>query len=106
MAGKKLRREDREALVRHAEDVTGWQVRDTHINSIVVNNPPRGITNVRIAEGDRLSPPLSDTPNEVVLAILESNAYLVVTPTRGGVRGAPYLYGASEVAEVEHRRES
>ena len=106
MADKKLGAKDREALIKHAEDVTGWQVKDTGINSIVVNDRELAITDVRIAEGDRLSPLLSETPNELVLAILESDTYLVVTPTRGGISGMPYLFGLPQVSDVEYRGES
>jgi hypothetical protein len=37
---------------------------------------------------------------EPVLAILESNAYLICTPSRGVVRGEPMLVGTNEVIHL------
>lgn len=93
--------ETREAFRRHAEHTTGWEVKDTHIKSVVVSIAEEGLGEVRIAEGDRLNPPISEVPNETVLAILESNAYLVVTANRGELRGTPYLFDKNKVKRVE-----
>ncbi|MFC1954028.1 hypothetical protein ACFLU7_00520 [Chloroflexota bacterium] len=40
---------------------------------------------------------INDTNREEVIAILESNAYLICTPTRGVLQGMPILVGAEEV---------
>ena len=39
--------------------------------------------------------------NEVVMAILESNAYLVCTPSRGVVRDMPLLVGSDEIISTQ-----
>jgi len=44
---------------------------------------------------------INDTNGEEVIAILESNAYLVCTPTRGVIRGMPILVGAEEIRTIE-----
>jgi len=41
---------------------------------------------------------------EIVLAILESNSYLVCTYSRGVVRGEPILVGTNEVVDVRDFR--
>jgi hypothetical protein len=44
-----------------------------------------------------------ETPNgELVLAILESNTYLVCTFNRGVKRGMPFLVGKDEAWEVKY----
>ena len=56
---------------------------------------------IKIEVGKHLDSRISDTPNEKVMAIFESNAFLVCTHNRGALRGIPYLYGKEEVYKVE-----
>jgi hypothetical protein len=41
-----------------------------------------------------------DTNNEPIIAILESNAYLVCTPSRGVISGMPIFVGNQEAWDV------
>ena len=94
--------EVREALRKFAEETTGWDVKDPHIKSITVRTSRHGGDLVRIAVSDMITDPtVANQTGERVLAIFESNAYLVVTPNRGGVRGEPYYFGRSKVVSVE-----
>lgn len=44
---------------------------------------------------------VDDRTGDLVVAILESNTYLVCTPNRGVLRGEPILVGREEAFEVE-----
>ncbi|MBA7709687.1 hypothetical protein ES703_118609 [subsurface metagenome] len=44
---------------------------------------------------------INDVNNEPVIAILESNAYLVCTPNRGVLRDMPILVGTHDAGLVE-----
>lgn len=43
----------------------------------------------------------SDFIQDLVLAIFESNAYLICTTNRGGIRGEPILVGKSDIISIE-----
>lgn len=98
-----MNEKERTAIVegcrRFAEDTTGWQVRDIGIKAIVARNR-RYDEPVRIEVDQEFPHLIADSPGEKVIAIFESNAYLVVTPNRGGIRGIPYLFGKHEVLQV------
>ncbi len=44
---------------------------------------------------------INDTNNEEIVAILESNAYLICTPNRGVLRSMPILVGQEEIRHIE-----
>ena len=77
------------------------------MNEHTVHRGPRGrrLTDqarpVTIEVGKVLDARLAETPEEPILMILKSNAYLVCTPNRGVRRGMPYLYGEHQVWDVE-----
>ena len=95
--------EMREGMRKFAEETLGWKVSKKKIKAIWVY--PKGryddIGKLKIEVGKLIDSRMTDTPNENVMAIFESNAYLVCTFNRGGARGAPYLYGKEEVFEIE-----
>ena len=93
----------REDIRKFAEKTTGWTVSNRRIKAIWVHPHPshHKIYNVKIEIGKYLDSRMSDTPNEEVMAIFESNAFLVCTPNRGVLQGMPYLYGKEEVYELE-----
>lgn len=95
--------EMRESFRKGAEITLGWAVRDRNILSLTISQPNRGpqTGSFRIRAGKLLPRGEGDIPYERVLAIFESNAYLVITWNRGGFRGMPYLYGGNEVIGVE-----
>jgi len=43
-----------------------------------------------------------DIDGEIILAIFESETYVVCTSSRGGFRGDPILVGKREVSSVEY----
>ena len=89
---------DTQSLRKFAEDITGWQVRDTAITGITVRALSRRLhrpvaSSIRV--GQELSPDLSGAPHEPIGAIFESNQYLVVTPD------TVYFFAPDEVTAVE-----
>lgn len=94
----------KESFRKFAEETTGWQVKDTDIKKITVSIFSEHIKKrivAGICVGDELNTNVSCVYPEPILAIFESNAYLVITPNRGGLRGMPYLFGNEEVLSVE-----
>ena len=99
--------EAKEAFRKFAETNLGWEVRDTKISKIAVSKfseRKKDKVVTEICVGEEASTDLFDTPSEPVLAIFESNAYLVITPNRGGLRGLPYLFGHEQVLSVEREK--
>ncbi len=91
----------REGIRKFAEETTGWTVSNRRIRTILVHTSRHNVGNIKIEIGKYVDSRMSDTPNEEVMAIFESNAFLVCTPNRGVLRGMPYLYGKDEVYKVE-----
>ena len=81
------------AIKSFAKDTLGWNVSDRRIYRIEYYHDGK----YRKAEVGKVT----DSNNETVIAILESNAYLVCTPNRGVLRGMPLLVGANEARWVE-----
>ena len=96
----------KESLRKFAEGLTGWQVKDTGIKSMRVRALSRSLRrriDADICVGEELSTDLSSLPHESVLAIFESNAYLVVTPDRNSTQdGTVYIFEPHEVTGI-HR---
>ena len=67
-------------------------VTDRRIQTINFRDKGKAVT----AEVGKIEP----ITGETVVAILESNTYLVCTPSRGVLRGVPILVGKHEVSSV------
>lgn len=96
--------ESKELIRKYAEKITGWQVKDTNIKRIKVktfSNRIKKFISSEIAVGEELDLNLSNMPHESVLAIFESNEYLVVTPDRNNSKGTLYLFKSNEVLDIE-----
>lgn len=97
---------DKESFRKFVEQTTGWRVKDTNIKKISVrtfsNRIKKQITS-EICVGQELDFNLSNIPHEPVMAIFESNDYLVVTPENNKQRTntTVYLFGQSEVLSIE-----
>ena len=94
----------REGIRKFVEETMGWKVNSREIKAIWVHprsEHKRIYDDIKIEVGEYLDNRMSDTPNEKVMAIFESNTFLVCTPNRGVLRGIPYLYGKEEVYKVE-----
>ena len=80
-----------EAICKFVAQNTGWDISDRKIFSIRYRH--EGVEAIaQVGEGD--------IDGEIVLAILDSITYLVCTPNRGGIRGAPIMVGKDEVSDV------
>lgn len=96
--------ETKETYRKFAEQLTGWTVKDTNIKKIRVHTFSDRIKrpiNSDISVGNEIDSNLSNMPHEPVLAIFESNEYLVVTPNQNNSEGTVYLFGPNEVLGVE-----
>ena len=81
-----------EAIKKFAEDNLGWEISERRIFSIAYHKHGQDYY-VEVGEPD-------PRVKEPVLAILESNTYLVCTPNRGVVRGIPILVGQDKVENI------
>lgn len=76
-----------------AKDNLGWNISDRRIFRIEYVHEGK---NHKAEVGK-----VTDVNGEEVIAILESNAYLVCTPNRGVLRGDPILVGTNEIRDIE-----
>jgi hypothetical protein len=82
------------ATKQFAEETLRWKVTNRRIFSIQYTHNRQNM----YAEVGK-----PETPNgELVLVILESNAYLVCTISRGVKRGMPFLVGREEAWDVKY----
>lgn len=96
--------ETREAVRRSTEDITGWQVNDTNIKKITVrafSSCLKKEIRSDICVGEEMNLYLSSIPHQPVLAIFESDKFLVVTPERIKSSKRIYLFERGEVLGVE-----
>lgn len=81
-----------QSIVSFAQQTMGWNIGNRRIFRIAYRHGGKS----HVAEVGRIN----DTNGEEVIAILESNAYLVCTPSRGVIRGMPILVGQEEAFNV------
>jgi hypothetical protein len=81
-----------EGTVKFAKQNLGWNIADRRIFRIEYSHEGKSY----IAEVGQSS----QVNRELVLVILESNAYLICTGNRGVLRGEPILVGKGEVRSV------
>ena len=82
-----------QSIVQFVPSTLGWDVTDRRILRITYRHHSESYE----AEVGKINP----TNNELVIAILDSNAYLICTPTRGVLQGIPMLVGKEETYSVE-----
>ena len=76
-------------------------VRNKRIKSIDVNPLHHGLPRRRIEVGKHYADLEPDAPAQLVVAIFESDSFLVCTPERGAGEGLPYIFTRAEVKGVE-----
>jgi len=83
-----------DGIRRFAQENMGWEVLDRRIYELTFRDRS-GVLTARVGE-------VFDLRGErgLVVAILESNTYLICTPERGVIRGIPIMVGANEVESV------
>jgi len=82
-----------EGIKKFAKQTLGWEIESARICSITYKDKMKTVTATVGGHEPR--------EGEVVVAILESNTYLVCTPNRGVLRGMPIMVGKQEVSHVE-----
>ena len=76
-------------------------VRDKRIKAIEVNPLYHGYSRRRIEVGQYYADLEPGAPSQLVVAIFESDSFLVCTPERGCGEGVPYIFTRQEVRDVE-----
>ena len=92
----------RQELADYLKKLFGRPIKDRAVRSITANPPFHGLPTVHIEVGQFCSGMEPETPVEQVLAIFESESYLVVTPTRGNGEGLPYIFPRSTIVDVKY----
>jgi len=82
------------ATKKFAAETMGWQIGDARVRRITYTDKGKL---VRATVGNP-----EPREGELVIAILESNTYLVCTPNRGVLCGMPIMIGKREVTDVEY----
>ena len=89
---KKQAEEVLQGIKKFAKETIGWDITDRRIFSLNYTHEGRKYHSEVGKTDDRVG--------EKVIAILESNTYLVCTQNRGVVRGGPVLVGKMEATRV------
>ena len=82
-----------EGIKKFAQETTGWQITNRKIFKIQYYHNNREYI-VEVGKLDKIT-------KEIVMVILESNAFLLCTPNRGVLRGSPIYIGTNEVDSIE-----
>ena len=93
--------EEREGIKEYLEGVVLGKIRDRKIKSIRVNMTYGNFPHVVIEVGKYYSGLEPDAPYEQVVAIFESESFLVCTRERGAGGGLPYYFVRENVREVK-----
>ncbi len=96
---KTMTDEMQEGIRKFVEETMGRTLGKKKIKAFYVRTRKAG--NIKIEIGKYLDRRESDTSNEEVIAIFESDAFFVCTPNRGAFRGHPYIFGTEEVLQIE-----
>lgn len=76
-------------------------VRAKRIKAIDVNPLHHSLPKRRIEVGRRYADLEPGAPSQLVVAIFESDSFLVCTPERGAGTGLPYIFTRQEMKSVE-----
>jgi len=82
-----------QAVKKFAAETKGWSIGERRIRSITFRDHGR-IVKATVGRPDPCE-------GGLVVAILESETYLICTPTRGVQKGEPLMVGKDEVSDVE-----
>ncbi len=93
--------DERKQVVDYLAKLMQRPVRDKRINAIEVNPLYHGSSRRRIEVGQHYADLEPDAPSQLVVAIFESDSFLVCTPERGYGEGVPYIFTRQEVKGVE-----
>lgn len=93
--------EEREKIKEYLEGYVQGKVREKKIKSMRVNMSYKGRPYVVIEVGKYYSDLEPGAPREQVIAIFESESFLVCTRERGAMHGPPYYFIRENVREVK-----
>ena len=93
--------DERKQVVAYLAKLMRSPVRDKRIKAIEVNPLYHGSSRRSIEVGQHYADLEPGAPSQLVVAIFESNSFLVCTPERGYGEGVPYIFTRQEVKGVE-----
>ncbi len=96
-----MNQQEREKIRLYLEKLVDRPVRSKPIRAIVVSPLYHGQPKRRIEVGQCYSDLEPGEPSRQVVAIFESDSFLVCTPERGAGEGLPYFFTRNEVRKVE-----
>jgi len=92
---------ERQRIAEYLTKLVSRPIRDKRIKAIVVNPLHHGLPKRRIEVGQSYADLEPGAPSQRVIAIFESDSFLVCTPERGAGDGLPYIFTRQEVKSVE-----
>lgn len=92
---------DREGVRQYLEKLVKAPVLPKLITSLTVNPLYHGSSKMTVVVGNYVGSLEPGASPELVLAIFESKSFLVVTPSRGNMRGLPYFFTRQEVIRAD-----
>jgi hypothetical protein len=93
IASPELAEEELRSIKALLKTTLGWDATDRRIFRIKYNHNGRHLE-AQVGK-------ITKANNELVIAILESNAFLICTPSRGAGINMPLLVGTDEVISIE-----
>jgi hypothetical protein len=90
----------KQEMIRYLESVIGGKIRRRSIRAIRVKAPVGYRSSLLIEVGKSYRNLEPDAPVEEVIAVFESDSFLVCTETRGACRGLPYYFARGDVTRV------
>jgi hypothetical protein len=91
----------REQIRQYLEKLVKEKVLGKRIHALTVNPLYHGSSKMRVVEGQACADLEPNTPAQKVLAIFESQSFLVVTEERGAGSGLPFIFTRTETVRVE-----
>jgi hypothetical protein len=92
---------ERQQIADYLAKLLNRPVRDKRIKAITVNPLHHGLPKRRIEVDQHYADLEPGAPSQEVIAIFESDSFLVCTPERGAGEGLPYIFTRQEVKGVE-----
>ena len=96
--------DERKQIADYLAKLVERPVRDNRIKAVEVNPLYHGSRRRRIEVGQYYTDLEPGAPSQLVVAIFESDSFLICTPERGYGEGVPYIFTRQEVKGVEKEK--
>jgi hypothetical protein len=95
--------DERKRIAEYLARLMRRTIHDKQITAIEVNPLYHGSPRRWIEVGRHYAELEPEAPSQLVIAIFESDSFLVCTPERGAGKGLPYIFTREEVKRVRAR---